>query len=485
MSEQTLDLRQTIDVPAHENPYAAQRFARGYIARTGDAPKAPTGWLRREFAGLHVAHDPRLTATTGREQESEVLCLGLLFDVREPNRSTLECIVRLTNALFESEDSFLSQLQYTCGRYVFIYKRSDLEAKAVSDATGMKCIFYGGEVERNVSSHVELIANNEPSAIAVPPLRFKYGYPGIGTPREGIRLLTPNTTLDIKTFHVRRFWPLRPLKECPLDDAVTVVMNNMNNAARHVGSRFRLLVSVTAGLDSRTTLSSILPLPGVRYFTYFTNAVSPSMKIDKVFCATLRDAGILDVDLISTQSTCVDENFNDIIKMNTIGEHSIKLAYEYYKKFSSCQNLIHVRSNLAEIGREFWGVHRFDLRSATDMARIYINDKKNTNSDYTFKIIDEFNLFASTNNFFDAINYVDSKSLFYWEFRMASWHAQLISESDPAFETISLFNCRHSLAAMLSVSQEHRAKGDVQKAVIARNAPDLTKYRINGRPFWS
>ena len=464
-----------------DNPYAAWLFARGYIARTNAAPKAPTSWLRKTFGDLHLAHDARLSAVESQDAGSKVLCLGLLFDVREPDISTEDCIQRLTSALTASEEQFLSELQYTCGRYVCLYRRMAASPEIVSDATGMKPVFYGGGEAKYVSSHVELIAHNEPEMTLIPRLPFRYGYPGIATPRRGIRLLTPNTTLNITTFRVSRFWPTHSLPSLPLNDAVDIVQGNLNNAARHVCSRFSPLVSVTAGLDLRTTLSTVLGKPNVRYFTYDTGV--SSMKFDRALCKAFRDAGLVDSELIQTKDILIDSAFNQIMKANSIGEHSNKLSYLYFTKFGNKEKLLHIRSNIAEVGREFWGKSNIEIDQHYRMSDIYLLYEKYSDPKSVSRIKDFFEEFFRISSFGDAIGKLDSKSLFYWEFRMAKWHSQLVAESDPAFDTISLFNCRHTLATMLSVSKAHRKGGDIQKAVILRNSPELAKFPINGKPF--
>ena len=68
---------------------------------------------------------------------------------------------------------------------------------------------------------------------------------------------------------------------------------------------------------------------------------------------------------------------------------------------------------------------------------------------------------------------------------MASWHSQVIAHGDPAFDTLSLYNCREVLRLMLSVDIEERLKALVHKGVIAKNWPELTELPINGVPYES
>ena len=50
----------------------------------------------------------------------------------------------------------------------------------------------------------------------------------------------------------------------------------------------------------------------------------------------------------------------------------------------------------------------------------------------------------------------DPYDILYMGWGMPTWHSQVVLESDVAFDTYCLFNCRYILKAFLSVSPEAR-----------------------------
>ena len=469
-------------VIAFDNPYASELYARGYIARGDAPPLAPAGWRRLGFAGLQMAHDPRLRALRSSAGRAELLCLGLLFDVRDPERSTETCQQILADHLRKGEAHFLAELAHMCGRFVCFYADGSGGRFVVTDATGMKSAFYrcDGAI---ISSHVELIARNEPTLPARDGLSFKYGYPGLRTPRRGIRLLTPNARLDIAAGTPTRFWPTRSLIERDMDQAAESFATCFNNAMAYVARNHDPIVSVTAGVDSRTTLSASLKYDNVKYFTYFTSATSPSMEIDREFRTSLEKDGLIQIDFLSADKSSSDPAFAALVAENAMGQHSRTLARVYYAHFAEQPSFLHVRSNIAEVGREFWKSITFPISYPSDLARIYMHNRDAAPASEVFRTIDRFTEFDAVTGLLSCASHVDIKSLFYWEFRMASWHSQVVIESDPAFDSVSLFNCRSLLETMLSVPRRRRARGELQKRLIRANNPALAAYPINGKPF--
>lgn len=464
--------------------FAGELFARGYVLSDSNQIRAPGHWLSTTFRDLHVRHDPRLAANRAEARGTELLCLGIIFDVRHPHRAPAECVADLAVALSESEQGFLSELAFMNGRHVLVYARNG-PCSLVTDATGMKSAYYYRREKTVISSHPELVANNGKFAESRPKMKLKFGYPGIDSHVTHCRLLTPNTKLDLSTFRVERFWPLRKLDEIPIDTAVERAHAALSGGLDHAFRFHEPIVSVTAGLDSRTTISLLKDDQKPELFTYYRADDVDTDRLDADFSHQFAQESGRKVEIVAMRKwETSPDAFEAIQSRNAIFRHIRKLAWIYYQKHATNPKALHVRSNISEVGREFWKGKKFPVRSGIDLARIYLYGQREYLASYVFDVIDRFDEFDRVTGLTGCAGLVDVKSLFYWEFRMASWHAGVVVESDPAFETISLFNCRHLLETLLSVPQEARRDSIVLRRLIARANPRLAEIDVNGRPFW-
>ncbi|MFN3866699.1 MAG: hypothetical protein ACK4MD_08315, partial [Demequina sp.] len=85
-------------------------------------------------------------------------------------------------------------------------------------------------------------------------------------------------------------------------------------------------------------------------------------------------------------------------------------------------------------------------------------------------------------DFRKASRRVDPRDLMYWEHRMGAWHGQVVLESDIAFETVSLYNSRLVISALMSVRIDQRMD-DVHMRRLIDTAPgDLNRFRFNPGP---
>ena len=119
------------------------------------------------------------------------MCLGTIFDVRYPGETSEACIDRLLRTLSQSEESLLSEMAFTCGRYVLAYKPRGGPAYIIPDATGMKTIFYYQGDPRMVASHHNLLKINAPNEQLRKEIPMKFGYPGLRGPLSNSFLLIP------------------------------------------------------------------------------------------------------------------------------------------------------------------------------------------------------------------------------------------------------------------------------------------------------
>lgn len=467
-----------------DNPYAGDLYARGYAFVASKTAKAPPHWKKTEFCEYSVLHDPRLDVLHEDHESAELMVLGFFCDVRFPKMSTFELVNRLAKTLVEDEEQFLNELDYTCGRYVMAYRRG-ANYWLLNDATGMRTAFYYLGEERVVGSHVRLVAQIAPDAPEGPPVQMKFDFPGLRTPFKNVRQLTPNTRLNLRTFEIDRYWPRAPIEETEVDPAVDRMSDWMNAAFTHFTTFYRPVMSVTAGLDSRVTMSLSRDIPNVDCFSYYRSDTVDTDKLDREFAQEFQKISGKKVEILDMRAMApTDPRFLEIQQQNTIFNHIKRVAWIYHQKYAADPTVMHIRSNVSEVGREFYRGKTFEVRRSRDLARIYLAGEKEYKSRYVFDVIDRFEEYDDVTGILACKDMVDIKSLFYWEFRMGSWHSGVVLESDPAFETISLYNCRKILETMLSVPKVYRLRSSLLRRVIAKNWPLLSKYPVNGKPFW-
>lgn len=457
--------------------YGSWLFARGYVFAP-ETPVAPDDWADAEFAGMQVRYDRRLTANSACAGAASVFCLGVIFDTRYPEKDGASFVGDLAAALAFSEAEFLETLANACGRFVIAYRKSSGESFLLTDAAGMRSALYATGAEKVVASHMMLAVLNSDSAPLREDIRFKFGYPGVRTPRKNIRVLTPNTKIDLGSFTIERYWPLSPLSPLGIDEAVFQFRRRLSNASRWIRSNYRPLASLTAGLDSRATLS-ILKGEG-EYFTYCLNRPDQpgTDELDRDFALAIRDRFKINHQLLTADDIEeVEPDFLAMQKLNTFYRHLPKMVRAYMKRLSRSEEDIHIRSNLSEIGRRFYQHRSVYPRSATSLTQLY-SGRKRLHSKAHIEAFDEF---SEVTSFFDAP--VERTSLFYWEHRMGAWHSQVALESDPAFESVSLYNCRKTLELMLAVPFAAQERSILMKATVQDEWPELAEYDLNGEPF--
>lgn len=465
------------------NAYDQKAYAKGFVLSRHGAPRAPSAWTSGRFAGFDLAHDPGLETRIIEARGISILCFGPICNARAPELSPERYLAQLAQARSLSESAFHEELGWSCGRYVLLCAAGE-DLHAYTDAAATRQVFHHAQA-KVLASHVWLLGRNAPEAKRSQPMEHRGGYPGRALPVAGGYRLTPNTRLDLRSFAVERYWPQESLPRIDSAEAAARVGQLMKGALEHA-ARFRSpVVSATAGLDSRATVALCRDIPQARFFTYYRGDHVDSDRPDRDFAQALQqetDRRIKLVDRASAQG--MDPDFERILDRNTLAPCQRKVAWLCHQKFADDPMLLHLRSNVAEIGREYYAKYRFELESPRDMARLYLHPNRTYKIDYLLKIIEMFEDFSDATGFFEATRMIDAKSLFYWEFRMSSWLGNALTESDIALEAASPYNCRKVIEALLSVPREDRHAGSVQRRIVAAAWPALTRYPLNEAPFW-
>lgn len=464
--------------------YENLRYRRGFLLTEGsdvDAPDPVADWEAVALGRFVLRTHPDLRRAVAGRGETHVVCLGRVFDPIGGVADVDAVLATLQDRLTDSDERFLDYLDRLGGRFVLLVVTDD-RAVAVGDATGTRALFYDDTPTRCVlASHPEIVAEMggyERTAGAARILDAEAPwFPGIATPYDEVKLLTPNTLLVLPETDVRRFFPRGPLPSTSLtDDLVAEVADVFTASVRLLDRQADLSLSLSAGLDSRLSLAATRDRADeVQYTTWVTGEADAEVATVRDLCEELGvDCAITDL------STDPDEAFREVFMHNTSGMsrwNRCRNAYNLHRRSRPDGDAVGIRSNVAEIARTFYR-DRFaflpDEAAPETMAKLYAYEAQ---SDY---VRDAYEEFVTRTDFDRATRYgYDPYDLFYWECRIGAWLSLWLLETSVAQEEVSLYNDRWLLKRMLSVGYDRRRTDDLFYRVIRHLWPECLSVPIN------
>jgi hypothetical protein len=468
-----------------ESSYRNVLFARGFFLSDSEPKFIPSHWNVSDVFGAKLYWDPRLEYIDVMNDTTRIICLGKIVDIRTPNLNNFETVKRLMDELVRGEERFFEALDWTNGRYVIIFSNNG-SVKVVTDATGMKSVFYSHEPSMTISSHAALAAINHDGKIEKVDLLSKFGFPGRYTPYSNIYILTPNTYLTLPDKKIHRFYPRVELQKSELHEAADRCVERVLASGEAFLQRYPILMSLTAGLDSRFILACLKPrIHEIQYFTYFkSDHQDESIYTDVLIASKISKQLNLKFQVANLDKVSVNEAYNKISSINTHYNHLRKVSKWYYEQFYN-SDVVHLRSNISEIGRAFYSEKLKDLEPLDGHVLLHLYSNKKVENklkedpSLKSKYIEIHEDFITTTQFEIGSKYMDYPDLFYWEHRMGAWHSQVVAESDPGLDTISLFNCRKVLECLLALELHERKASKLYHHVIKAKLPELQQYPIN------
>lgn len=469
------------------NNYESIIFKRGYVISDSKIQKPRSNWSYIFISNYHIYYDPNNEIHFHEENGKWIFILGLTIDILLNTIDKSITCKYLLDKLNESEEEFFNYIDDLSGRY-FILFFDGSKTRILSDASGMRTIIYNKK-PLIIALHpklVETYSNAGPDQEILKQWEKNYGgyrIPGHFTIYNEVKFLTPNTLLELETMKVKRFYPRGPLQVKSVEKVSEEISQLVKVQLDLVAQKYpKLLFSLTAGIDSRTTLAlSKKILKNIQFFTYYKQSknidkIPKSLEID-------REVVIQIVENLNLKHTFIPlniddsdseyKNFMNAMKNNTFSHHSYRLAKFYYDQLPN--DALHIRSNILEIGRYFYrGKYKLPENvSMSGLAHCYSPKAAND--------IEIQNLFEQYYNEveMDKIFNYDPYDILYWEYRMGTWHALLLLESDVAHETFIPFNTRNILNLMLSVPEKDKKNFTIFKNLITRNWSILDVWGIN------
>ncbi len=442
--------------------YLVHETRRALEPRAEDLARRLATWPEIRVGRYTLRFDRMWSCSKATAGDVEVVLLGTATHIERPELREEAIAVDLATALRRSQEAFYELLDHLSGAHVVLFRVGDRHV-LLQDATGMESVHYditGGA--RLAASHPGLIAELEGYEVSdfarrwlASPDRLAGGeyFPGLVTPYAQLRLLTPNTQLDLDAAHVERFYPRVPIGEIPIDEIVATTVPWLRNQWKWLRANHDVSASLTAGIDSRLTLAAAREVaPDLDFFTY---AVWDNQSHEQDCQVATRLAERLglrhEIYRVKYKAPVPDDLTEMWDRMYGGMRGGLVLAHAYLSRFPPGN--LHVRSNVLETVRGFYlknPANRPDRFDAAKLSRLFrgVTAKE---------FVPHFEEFARVTSFTKESKLdLHFSDLYYWEHRMGAWHTGVVSRSKLSHDTFIIFNCRKILQTMLALPLAER-----------------------------
>ncbi|MCH7973243.1 MAG: hypothetical protein IH949_05065 [Bacteroidetes bacterium] len=433
---------------------------------------------------LHLYSHPDLEINTVTDSKKQIVLLGFIFDhlnCNKDNGDILSDILEATNSFEE----FIKYIKRYSGRYIFIYV-SDSVTNILSDPVALREIYYCTNINRVIcGSQPNLIDSySEPKLgiindedivkfynLDVKPHGAGDTWVGEETYYNCTKHLMPNHYLNIKSLEVHRYWPTEKINKRTIDEIVDLSCTYLQGVLKSAVCRKKLMMAITAGIDSRTLLACSKELTDDIYFFINKEKHLNNRKSDIIIPNKLCKKLNLKFHVHEIENS-VDENFKTIFLNNTFlsSTRIITTIYNiYFKKLSDKLNI----SGVGEIGRNRYGKEPRKLNGYFLSYKIGYKNSKYVviqNSKWIEKNLEiarEYNLNPLT--------------LFYWEQKLGNWGAVGKSESDIAIEEFNPYNSHYLFELFLAAQDKFSSyeSNILFRKIIQKMRPELLEIPIN------
>ncbi|GFZ84629.1 hypothetical protein [Nesterenkonia alkaliphila] len=484
-------------IPAQPD-FSHLRYARGYVLHPENlSPDVPSFWRERTFAGRTFRWDPRVTLAVASSGDHEVLLCGHALD---PNLATTDLgriAAHLLEALRSSRDEYLDILEEMFGQFVVLDRVHNL-VRAQTDAIASRSIFHD-EQATLISSHVNLVGRT----LKRKPSRFtkwlsqpkNQDFPGRTTPYESVWLLTPNTELELGTGEVTRIGP-RPYEPLTVEQAADLMQPVLEKQVEVLlESSRKIVVSASAGIDSRSSLAAFAGASGkesVEVFTY-TKALgsgrqSRELHRDKLAATMSADLGLPHQMFDLNTAEKPPKEYVEVLRELSSRRSNTVISWVYHSHLP--HDSLHIRGQINGVGKwHFATMLHFSESLELSARRMASLTKRGKDADRPlddswWELGEEaFQEYIDTTQLRSVPSGYRMTDLFLWEHRVANWNHAHIVESDVTFDTYQLFGSRRMIRLMLSVPELDRVQLTLFRELIRRMEPRLLEYPLNGKQW--
>lgn len=435
------------------------------------------GWNSNLIRNLFLYSHPNLEVTVSSKNEKTIVLLGYIFDSENPthsNQQVLDCIGENENfeAVLESSAKY-------AGRFLIIYQDSS-DFNLFHDAAGQREVFYLKEGNIWLASQPSLLSEYVELQKCVEGAEF-YSSEKFKQRKErildttqylGVKHLPVNHYLDLHTGKSARYFPKKQITKLPLEEAVKLSSKYIKGFLEAASHRYKLLIAVTGGWDSRMMLAASLHIPNSHYFIFKHKHLKDT---DQDIKTPKKLLGILGVDYnVIEYDPKLEGDVKALMTRNV--ELSNPVLYpafynEFYKKYKDRLNVTCV----SEAARNYflYQANENEVAGAT-LARLNKFEEFDFVKEQYQKWVDD-NAVTLKDNGYHILD------MFYWEEKMGNWLANGRSAMGSVIEDFSPFNCRELMVVFLSVDEKYRDRyyPVLHKEIIKQLSVNALKVPVN------
>lgn len=432
-----------------------------------DAADLPGGWQTQAIGEIVVGFDPQLSVCEivagGRR-------IGLILGFAIRNGAMIEGQIAFSDAVLASgfDAAIEQELASLDGRYVVIIV-TDSMARLYPDPAGSLSTVFSRQ-RRLCASTASLMAGERDAEVAdslgCPPERNWYPF-GL-TPFCGIERLLPNHYLDLETFETSRYWPATQIARS-MDGsrlAGEIAEGIATNVAA-IGARYPLLLSLTAGRDSRMLLACARDLAGTTRF--FTRMIDQRASLDRTIAAQLARDFSLHHDVYEYHEA--DPAELEAWQVQT----GYSVAGRWWQSLEAVKSLpqghIFLPGLMLEVGRGFY----WKSTQPEDGVTVELLLQR-LNMPNTPLLRDRAQQWLDGLSGMDALQILD---LLYLEQRIGCWASPLLYGMKLDGLAMSPVVSRRIFAAMLQLPIDYRREDRMAVEVIEKLWPELLRYPFN------
>lgn len=457
------------------------RFSRQYLLCPNEVDVL-SDWPKYQISNNLILHaHPNLEVTQVINSERALTLIGYLFDPEKPARSDQDILEEIGQ-----KRTFTEVLHTTfqlAGKFIIIYKDAET-FKLFHDSAGLREVFYfEGESNSPCASQPSLIHEYKPLVKAKNSLHQKFYSSsdfdqrkeriGETTQYEDLLHLQPNHFLDLSTGYAYRYFPDESLQPMDLNEAVDQAADLLKGILEAAAERFKLMIAVTAGMDSRLMFAASRNLmPEIFYFILESPALKKS-SLDFTTPKKLLSHMKIPFHIIG-KGKPVDKEIKDVMLQNVELMHHRHFEF-WYNVFYPKKGYMNITS-VSEFARNYFH-YEADGANLTGEELAALNKFKGNS--FVSKIYEQW--LSKSNQTFLSNGY-NPLDMFYWEEKMGNWLANGRSSMGSVIEDFSPFNCRKLMMIFLGVDEKYRGRYNsvFHKKVIEKLCPEALLEPING-----
>lgn len=466
------------------NSYYTRGF---YLSKKKRVDSFLEGWSCLYIGGYVFQFHPKTSfqVAQGSTGETSVVIIGLPADLEDinagPQKITNTSLNLLENNGF---DAFQKYIAYLGGRFIAVTIKHSRNIIVMPDCHATYACYYTEKNGGAFSSHINLLGTienldiNEVARAIVNSPEYKAPggkyYPGLMLPYEKALTLFPNCQLE-NQFHSsiikhKRFYPFPNLDLSYNSSKYDLILKFKNLLLLNIKSIVKdqtFYVSLTGGMDSGVTLSSIIKGSldrKAKAFTYFNSSAVTNEAVNDVISASRRAfSSNIPHKVVDLKPLEIGSSFHKMYtKTFRYGARFPSLARAYYEELP--HDALSLVSTCSETGTVFYQERKEKDISAKLLSEKFSNSeiKKNKN------LLESFENYIEHSDFkHSSLKPFDFYDIFYWEHRNAKWASLWYAEADLSHFTVVPFNQRGIIETMLSLpSEDRRNKLILEKSLI-------------------